>query len=293
MKIWLALPALPPGGELRDYAAAAAAAGAEGVTVAEHLIVPETVGKYPYTGKQAEIPLGMQFPDPLTVVADLAARNPSLRFMTNMLIAPLYHPLVLARQAGTIAALTGGRLDLGVGAGWMREEFDAIDVPFEQRGARTDEIIDLLPRLWSGEPIRHSGKCFHFDAVQVPTPPCEIPIYIGGNSDFAIRRAARAADGWSGVGLSEDELQDALDQIGAICREVRDPARAPLEIRTLLKGRPDPDRIAAHARLGIDALILQGWQVCGKKPYEPLTATDVGEKLAELAAICADAAVGA
>lgn len=286
MKLWLALPALRPGQDYRDYAAAAKAAGAEGVTIAEHLIVPETVGEYPYSGKQAVIPLGTQFPDPLTVIADMAAHVDDIRFMTNMLIAPLYHPLVLARQAATVDAMSGGRLDLGVGAGWMREEFDAIDVPFEARGARMNETIELLPQVWSGKPIKHEGKCFSFAASQTPTPPCAIPIFVGGNADVAIRRAAGMADGWSGVGLTEEELAQMLEKIAEISAEVRDPARKPLQIRTLLKGRPDAERLASHAALGIEALVLQSWQVTGKKPGEPETAEEVGEKLAELTAIC-------
>lgn len=288
MKIWLALPALPPGQELRDYVIAAQQAGAEGVTVAEHLVVPATVGKYPYSGQQAQIPLGTQFPDPLTLIADLAAHAGSLRFMTNMLIAPLLHPLVLARQVGTLAALTHGRFDLGIGAGWMREEFDAIGVPFEERGARMNEIIALLPRLGSGEVVEHTGKCFQFDKVQVPTPPCSVPIYVGGNSDFALRRAARDADGWSGVGLYEFELEECLKRLVEASSEFREPGRKPLQIRTLLKGRVEEERLAAHAQLGVDALVLQNWQVTGEKPFTNQTAAEVGEKLAELTALCAE-----
>lgn len=287
MKLWLALPALPPGQELRDYARAAEAAGAEGVTVAEHLIIPGAVGDYPYTGQQAQMQSGMPFPDPLTLIADLAAHTASLRFMTNMLIAPLFHPLVLARQAATVAALSGGRLELGLGAGWMREEFDAIGVPFEERGSRMNEIMDLLPRLWTSKAIAHQGKHFQFEAVEVPTPACSIPIYVGGNSDFALKRAARAADGWAGIALREEELAQTIVQISAAAREHRDPARPRLQIRTLLKGRVDDERLAAHARAGVDALILQNWQVTGKKPYEPHSAAEVGEKLAQLTAACA------
>ncbi|MDM8010851.1 MAG: TIGR03619 family F420-dependent LLM class oxidoreductase [Parasphingorhabdus sp.] len=286
MKLWLALPALPPGQELRDYVVAARQAGAEGITVSEHIIVPATVGKYPYSGEQAQIPLGTQFPDLVALVADLAAHVESIRFMTNMLIAPLQHPLILARQVATLAALTGGRFDLGIGAGWMREEFDAVGVPFEERGARMNEIIALLPQLWSADVVEHEGKCFQFDKVQTPTPPCTVPIYVGGNSEFALRRAAKAADGWSGVGLYEFQIEEVLKQLADIASEHRDPERKPLQIRTLLKGRIDPARLAAHARLGVDALVLQNWQVTGEKPFAKQTAAEVGEKLAELTAIC-------
>jgi probable F420-dependent oxidoreductase len=288
VKLWLALPALPPGQELRDYVFAAEQAGAEGVTVSEHLVVPATVGVYPYSGQQAQIPLGTQFPDPMTLIADLAARAGSIRFMTNMLIAPLLHPLVLARQVGTLAALCDGRFDLGIGAGWMKEEFDAIGVPFEERGARMNEIIALLPRLWAGEAMAHTGKCFQFDTVQVPTPPCSVPIYVGGNSDFALRRAARAADGWAGVGLNEPDLEEILKRLTDAANENRAPERQRLQIRTLLRGRVDKDRLAAHARLGIDALVLQDWQVTGQKPFAQQTAAEVGEKLAVLTALCAE-----
>lgn len=287
MKLWLALPALHPGQELRDYVIAAEKAGAEGVTVAEHLIIPKTTGDYPYTKQKAQMDPGMPFPDPLTLIADLAARVDALRFMTNMLIAPLYHPLMLARQVGTVAALTGGRFELGVGAGWMREEFDAIDVSFETRGKRMNECIDLLPRLLAGGFVEHSGGHFTFPPVEVPTPPCSVPIFVGGNSDFAIRRTVRSADGWAGIGLKEEELKEVVDRITEASKEHRNPGRAPVVIRTLLKGRVDADRLAAHARLGVDALILQDWQVTGKNPFDEKNPVETGEKLAELTAICA------
>jgi alkanesulfonate monooxygenase SsuD/methylene tetrahydromethanopterin reductase-like flavin-dependent oxidoreductase (luciferase family) len=150
-----------------------------------------------------------------------------------------------------------------------------------------NEMLELLPRLWEGRAVEHAGKFFQFAPVEVPTPPCAPPIYVGGNSDFAIRRAVRAADGWAGIGLREDELREMLERIAAAAKELRAPARRPLQIRTLLKGRVDPDRLAAHAALGIDALILQNWQVTGKKPFEPQSAGEVGKKLAELTALCA------
>ena len=286
MKIWLALPALPPGQELRDYAFAAQQAGAEGVTISEHLVVPATVGNYPYSNKPVQIALGTQFPDPIVLIANLAATAGSLRFMTNKLTAPLLHPLALARRAGTLAALTDGRFDLGIGVGWMRQEFDAVGVAFEERGTRMDEIISLLPRLWTGEPVEHAGKHFSFDKVRVPTPPCSVPIYLGGNSDFALRRAARAADGWTSVGLYEFQLKDALERLAAVSCECREPARPRLRIRASLKGHVDPDRLAIHARLGVDALLLQSWQIIGRKSSTCQSPAEVGEKLAALTSLC-------
>lgn len=288
MKLWLALPGIHPGPKLRDYAIAAQEAGAEGVTIAEHLVVPSTAGIYPYTGQRAEIPLGTPFPDPLLLIVDLAARASQLKFMTNMLLAPLVHPITLARQVGTAVAMTDGRLDLGLGAGWMREEFDAIDVPFEERGARLNEILEVVPKLLAGGLVEHTGKCFDFGPIEVPTPPCAVPLYVGGTTHVALRRAARFADGWAGLGVREDELATILARIRQLCDKHRKAGRARLQIRTTLKGRIEPDRFAAHAALGVDALVVQAWQVTGSKPCELQTATRVGERFAELTEMCAE-----
>ncbi|MFI5958909.1 TIGR03619 family F420-dependent LLM class oxidoreductase [Cryptosporangium sp. NPDC051539] len=283
MKVWLSLPALRPGPELVAYARVAQETGLEGVAIGEHVVVPEQIStSYPYSGKPALIPLGSQFPDPLILLASLGATFADLKLMTNVLIAPLRHPIDLARQTATVAALTGGRLELGVGAGWMREEFDALAIPFERRGERLDEILELLSELWAGEFVHHAGDFYDFPSVGLPTPPCRIPLYVGGTTEVALRRAARSADGWVGLGLRGDDLAAVVDRLaGLVVAEER--SRPPLRIRTVLKGRAGPEQIDELARIGVESVVVQGWQVTSRGPFDELDIAEVADGLAGLA----------
>jgi probable F420-dependent oxidoreductase len=262
MKIWLALPFLS-GPEVLDLAQRAQAHGVHGVALSDHVGVPARIESvYPYTGQPGRLAARTEFPDPLILAAALGQQLPApLRFMTNALIVPLRHPLDLARQAATAAVLTGGRLDLGVGAGWMREEFEALGIGFARRGQATDETLTVLRRLWTGEFIEHRGSSYAFEPIALhPVPPQPIPILVGGLSPRAIERAAALGDGWLGLGLRLDELGDVLS---LLMRARRQGPRAEtgFEIRTSLAGRVDEDSACRAAELGVDGLVVELWQL--------------------------------
>jgi probable F420-dependent oxidoreductase len=264
VNVWLSLPFLPAG-DLRRLAEAAAAAGVTGLALSDHVCVPASFeSPYPYAapGRSVTLPPEAEMPDPLVAIAALAGLAPGLRFMTNVLVAPLRHPVALAKQAATVAALIGNRLDLGLGAGWLREEFEALGLDtFAVRGKVLDEMIPLLRRLWTGEPVAHRGDHFTFDAVAVnPTPGADVPLFVGGYSDPALRRCARWADGWVGITPGVDELESILGRLAA-ARDAAGTAGRPLEIRTGVKGAVTAERVQALRKLGVTSLLLAPWQI--------------------------------
>jgi len=276
MKIWLSLHGVPL--EVApDLAAGLDAVGVEGVAVSDHVCVPAQVTtRYPYTGRAAELPVDTEFPDPVALLAALGARTSRLRLMSHVLIVALRHPVVLAKELATVSALTGGRLDLGIGTGWLREEFDAVGVAFGRRGARTDEALAVMQRLWTGEPVNYGGNEFQLPTVASrPTPRGQIAVLGGGHSARALRRAAHL-QGWVGVTPTLDELASIVDQLRATRTGVGD-THQPFTIRTGIKGSLSERALDEAARLGVDGLIVTPHQLglTGVAPSE-VVSTAVG-----------------
>ena len=216
----------------------AESAGFESVWGGEHVVMPDSnASRYPYSadGKvpaQPDTPI----PDPLIWLAFAAAAAPSLRLGTCILIVPLRNPLVLAKELATLDVLSGGRVELGLGVGWLREEFDALGVPWERRGARNDEYIAAMRALWAGPHAEFHGEFVDFAPATCSPRPVNgnIPVLVGGDTDAAIRRAVRLADGYfPGEGDAE--------RLRALISRVRRAAEA--------HGR-DPDSIEINAIFG-------------------------------------------
>jgi probable F420-dependent oxidoreductase len=213
----------------------AEAAGFESLWGGEHVILPSKIeSSYPYTadGKIPAMP-DTPIPDPLIWLAFAAAAAPSMRLGTCILIVPQRNPLILAKELATLDQLSGGKVELGLGVGWLQEEFDALGVPWERRGARNDEYIEAMRTLWSGPEVEFHGEFVDFQTVTCSPRPVQptIPILVGGDSDVAIRRAARLADGYfPGEG--------DVDRLAALITRVRQAAED--------AGR-DPDEIEINA----------------------------------------------
>lgn len=242
MKFWQVLSFSEPG-QLVELAAAAEQAGFHGVLLSDHLFFPGRLeSKYPYSedgkpGFDGSAP----FPDPWTAIAAMSQAARRLHFSTLVFILPLREPLQLAKTLGTLALLTGGRVILGAGAGWVREEFDTLGIPFETRGRRMSEMVQVLRLLWRGEMAGHHGEHFDFAPLQMsPAPGCEIPIYFGGISDAALRRAASLGDGWFGTGQTPEQAAALLDRLDAALREAG-RANAPFERIVPLSVPLEPD----------------------------------------------------
>jgi len=216
----------------------AEAAGFESLWGGEHVILPSTIeSRYPYTA-DGKIPAEPEtpIPDPLIWLAFAAAAVPRMRLGTCILIVPQRNPLVLAKELATLDTLSGGRVELGLGVGWLKEEFDALGVPWERRGARNDEYISAMRALWAGPHAEFHGEFVDFPPVTCSPRPVNgsIPIIVGGDSDAAIQRVVRLADGYfPGEGNP--------DRLGGLIRRVRAAAEA--------AGR-DPETIEINAMFG-------------------------------------------
>ena len=217
MKVGIAFANIGPFGSAEGAAAvgrSAEAAGIDSLWTVEHVVYPDEYGStYPYddSGRMAMAP-DTDLTDPLTWLTWVGAHTSTLRLATGILILPERNPVVLAKQLGTMDALTGGRVDLGIGVGWLREEFDALGIPWERRGARTDEYVAAMRTLWSGNSVSFDGDFVSFSGVSSNPKPVNgsVPIVIGGHSDAAARRAGRLGDGfWPGKG-DLDHLLDVM-----------------------------------------------------------------------------------
>jgi probable F420-dependent oxidoreductase len=209
----------------------AEAAGFESLWGGEHVILPSKIeSSYPYTadGKIPAMP-DTPIPDPLIWLAFAAAAAPSMRLGTCILIVPQRNPLILAKELATLDQLSGGKVELGLGVGWLQEEFDALGVPWERRGARNDEYIEAMRTLWSGPEVEFHGEFVDFPKVTCSPRPIQptIPILVGGDSDVAIRRAARLADGYF---PGEGDVDRLASLIARVRQAAEDAGRNPDEI---------------------------------------------------------------
>lgn len=206
----------------------AEALGFDSVWGGEHVIVPAHIDSpYPYT-PDGEMP-GEEdtlIPDPLIWLAYVASAAPTLRLGTCILILPQRNPIVLAKELATLDHLSGGRVELGIGVGWMREEFGVLGVPWERRGARTDEYVAAMKALWAGPRAEFHGEFVDFAPVTCSPRPLQasIPIMVGGDTPAAIRRAARYGDGYFPGTTEPEQLQSrVVDLRSAAVAQQRDP----------------------------------------------------------------------
>jgi probable F420-dependent oxidoreductase len=247
-----------------DVARRAEELGFESVWMPEHLVFPvRIVSRYPYT-QDGVPPIRVDMPllDPLIVLAQIAAVTRRIRLGTNVYVLPLRHPLSTARLAVSVDVLSGGRLTLGIGAGWLEEEFQAVGVDFARRGAITRECVRALKALWTEPEPRFQGKTFAFGPLRFEPKPVQkphLPIVFGGESDAALKRAAALGDGWYGVGHT---AESAAAQVRKLRLQLRDAGREgqPFEI-TVSAGAQALDRTALErfTEAGVHRVVVLPW----------------------------------
>jgi probable F420-dependent oxidoreductase len=191
--------------------------------------------------------------DPLQILACFASRTQRVRLGTCVYLLPLRHPTVVAKMVSSLDFISGGRMIFGVGVGGeFPGEFEASGVPVHERGARTNEALTVLRRLWQGGETLHAGRFFSFGPVQLKPPPVQPggpPIWIGGRSDAALRRTARHGDGYVGYLLSPDGFRERFTRIQALAAQTPQRAR-PISAALMTFAVVDPDRNAALERAG-------------------------------------------
>lgn len=178
------------------------------VWVSDHLVVPSG----------AQYPPSAYVYEPLTALAWVAAATKRVGLGTTVLVLPMRNPIHVAKSIATIDLMSGGRFILGTAAGWLKAEFDAIGVPFDERGLRTDEAIEIIRHVWTNDhmTIDFPIHGIHMESIRAqPQPTRRIPIWIGGHADIALRRAITVGDGWHGAFLSPDETKPRVDKLRA------------------------------------------------------------------------------
>src|SRR4051794_12959510 len=243
------------------FAQHAEACGFAAVYSVEHAVVPAGyTSKYPYSPDgRMTLPDHADIPDPLDLLAFIAGRTTTLGLGTGLIVLPEHHPVQLAKRLATIDKLSGGRLTIGVGVGWLREELEALNVDPATRGRRADECIEALRALWRDDEATFHGEFFSFtNACSHPKPvqPGGVPIHIGGHSAAAARRAGRLGDGFHPLGLAGDALAERIEQMRVAAVEAgRDPDRIELTLGGLLD-QLDDERLATAEKAGAVRLVL-------------------------------------
>ena len=248
--------------------------GMESVWTFEHVIVPEDyASKYPYSadGKMGARP-DTNFVDPLIALTAVAANTKTLKLGTGVNIVSQANPMLLAKQAASLDFVSGGRFMLGAGIGWLREEFDAMGVPFERRGARFDDYMVALKKVWSGEVVEHQSDYINwsgFKSYPIPQRKGGIPIIMGGTKGKIYERVAKHGDGWFLPVDSPQTVAPVLEPLGAACEAVgRDPATVEMSCMWNMQG--GLDAIKAFEDAGVARVIVPVFAL-GKDPVSGIT----------------------
>ncbi len=246
---------------LRALGREAEARGFESIWVAEHVVLfDEYESRYPYS-PDGKFPGGADtgLLEPLTALTYLAAVTDRIRLGTGICLVPQRNPVYTAKQVVDLDVLSGGRVDFGVGIGWLAEEFEAVATPFERRGARCDEYLDVMKTLWCDELSELHGELYDLPACRMYPKPVQQPhppIHVGGESDAAMRRVARRGQGWYSFNRLPADLDEPLDRLdAALAAEGRSRADIELTVCPYFNAIT-PDDVAAYAKRGVDRLVV-------------------------------------
>ncbi|MEZ4546850.1 MAG: LLM class F420-dependent oxidoreductase [Thermodesulfobacteriota bacterium] len=266
MKIGIALPIFGKYAgreEIMEAALAAEALGYDSIWVSDHVVVPDSHNVF-----------GDVFFDPLISLGFIASATSRIELGTSVIVLPYRNPLVLAKSVSSLDALSGGRVVLGVGSGWLKGEFDALGVDFARRGQMTDEYIEIMKELWTSDSPSHEGEYFSFTGIRFEPKPVRKPhppVWVGGESRRSIERAVTHGDGWHPVGLGPGELAANAREVRSLLPDEKRESfvislRRNVEINEGREFGPEEtlrgtlgkirDGIEAYREAGVDHLIL-------------------------------------
>jgi probable F420-dependent oxidoreductase len=253
--------AMGPIEDIIEIAKSAEEVGFDAIALPDSLFyVEKQAADYPYTPDgsrmwNAETP----WVDPLIAAAAMGAVTSKIRFYTNVMKLGSRNPLLLARQVGSVANLTGNRFGFGVGIGWAPEEFEWCGQPYAKRGARVDEMIEVIKLALAGGMVEFHGKFYDFERLQMsPAPSQPVPFYVGGHTEVALKRAARIADGWTSAMMTRDQLADTVTQLNTLRVEYGRTA-APFEIQAVCIDKFGVDGHRELAAAGVTDNIVIPW----------------------------------
>jgi probable F420-dependent oxidoreductase len=246
-----------------ELAARAEELGYESVFVPDHVVFPvQTASPYPYTSDGCfPIPFDTPLYDPWLVLMGIAQATSTIRLGTAVYVLALRHPLVAARAVTSLDVLSGGRAILGIGAGWLAEEFAALGLDPRERFSRTEEAVEVIRGLWTEPEFSWHGRHFEFAPVYFQPRPTSVPhppIMLGGDSDTAVARAARLGDGWLSGGVSTDigEIEARVARIHALRQQLG--VTRPFNI-SVLYANPSIDELSRLEGIGVDRVVVRPW----------------------------------
>jgi probable F420-dependent oxidoreductase len=269
MQFWLPIVGVALD-QVVEVARCAERRGFAGVTLADHVVVPV---RYASRHPSGETPFDYraEFPDPLTTIAAMSAVTTRLRFLTYVYVATMREPFSMAKQAGTVAQLSSDRLSLGLGAGWLLEEIELLGFDPRTRGLRMDEMIDVMRRFWRDGVVEFHGTFYDFDPVGMfPQPRSTVPIWIGGKSAAALRRAARN-DGWVGMNYDLEEIPGLLARLEEerATASAEQRSHAPFETLVTANSLPSAELYSRLESLGVTSTVALAWPF-GDPAFAPL-----------------------
>ena len=249
---------------LCELARTADVCGWDGIVISDHVVHPHRIDSpYPYTEDAAprwEAPA--PWPDPFVSIGAMAAVTKRLRFYTGIYVLPMRNPFLAGKEIATAAYLSGGRVTVGIGVGWMGEEFELLGQSFRRRGARADEMIEVMRKLWAGGMVEHHGEFYDFAPLQMsPAVPHPIPLLAGGLSEPALRRAARL-DGWISDIHTTEELAEIVRKLRANRAELG-RTDEPLTVVAACKDAFDVDAYRRLEEIGVTHLQTMPWVFYG------------------------------
>ena len=259
MKFGVALGRLNPA-FFTDVTVEADRLGYESAWLPEHMVFPIHMTRSPYPG-QEHPPVPPETPvfDSLAYLSFLAGRTERIRLGTHIYLLALRHPFAAARAVQTLDVVSGGRAEVGIGAGWLESEWEAIGLDFHTRGRRLDEAVEVCRRLWTERVVEHHGRFYDFDQVMFEPKPIQQPppLHVGGESDAALRRAARLGDGWIGMGHTLESVGQAVARLRQFREEAgRSAARFEVSVSGPVNDR---DEVLRWEEAGVDRLIVSPW----------------------------------
>jgi probable F420-dependent oxidoreductase len=252
---------MTPVEQLPEIAQTAEAAGWQMVTMSDHVVNPQTLTTpYPYTDDGSRRwPEFTDWADQLVTMGALATCTKTIRFNTNAFVLPMRNPFLVAKAIATISVLSGNRQVLTIGVGWSKDEFALLGQDFHTRGKRCDEMIEVMKLIWSGKYVSYDGQYYKFDNVESnPKPAGPVPIWTGGISQAALKRAARLADGWLTDFQPAADIVSSIQQIQAMRKELgRD--HLPFDVMATPADVWDVDGLKKIEEQGVTHIIGTPW----------------------------------
>ncbi|HVN89223.1 MAG TPA: LLM class F420-dependent oxidoreductase [Candidatus Binataceae bacterium] len=265
---------------VKPVAVTAEGLGFSSIWAPEHVVLLEQyASKYPYSAGEFPMPTDTPFADPFTTLAFAAAYTSKIKIATGICLVPEHNPLVLAKTVATLDRMSGGRFILGVGIGWLAEEFQALGLTFDRRAQRTREYIDVMRKLWSESKSSHSGEFVSFPSVQSYPKPHNnrsVPVWFGGESGPALRRVGEYGDGWVGFNLTPDEAAPKIKRIEEVLK-ANGRKRSDVYLSVSPYGKKiTTDDLKRYRDAGADEVVLVVFDI-------PSTVTDLTARMEQMA----------